>query len=195
MRTSSSSDLSASEKPPIPAKWWMVVPPTAHAAMPVDAVTKVVRGSRRATICLSRKDLPVPAPPVKKTLLPPKITSRSTSCCSEVSIRAVAGESDDAEGDDAEGGRSIFRLGAVAAADGPATDLLIGVGLFADADVDGAMGRFIGAGGSSALGWSAFGGGGCPLMRDLHHPMSDSGSASLSIIWMLRRTIVNVALP
>ena len=39
----------------------MVVPPSALAASPVDAVTKVDPGGRELKMCFSSSDLPVPA--------------------------------------------------------------------------------------------------------------------------------------
>ena len=53
-----------------PAKAFMVVPPKAEAAKPVEAVTKVVSLGRACRMCFNSRDLPVPAHPVKKTLLP-----------------------------------------------------------------------------------------------------------------------------
>ena len=53
-----------------PAKALMVVPPKAEAAKPVEAVTKVVSLGSARSMCFSSRDLPVPAQPVKKTLLP-----------------------------------------------------------------------------------------------------------------------------
>lgn len=53
-----------------PAKAFMVVPPRADAARPVDAVTKVESFGKARRMCFSSSDLPVPAQPVKKTLCP-----------------------------------------------------------------------------------------------------------------------------
>ena len=47
-----------------------MVPPRAEAAKPVDAVTKVVSLGKVRSMCFSSSDLPVPAQPVKNTLLP-----------------------------------------------------------------------------------------------------------------------------
>ena len=47
-----------------------MTPPIRHAATPVEAVTTVPSGGRVEMIFLSRKDFPVPAEPVKKTLRP-----------------------------------------------------------------------------------------------------------------------------
>ena len=48
----------------------MVVPPSAEAAMPVEAVMKVLSRGSALRMCFSSRDLPVPAQPVKKTLTP-----------------------------------------------------------------------------------------------------------------------------
>lgn len=48
----------------------MVVPPSAEAARPVEAVTKVLSLGKLRRMCFSSSDLPVPAQPVKKTLCP-----------------------------------------------------------------------------------------------------------------------------
>ena len=47
-----------------------MVPPRAEAARPVEAVTKVESLGKACRMCFSSSDLPVPAHPVKKTLLP-----------------------------------------------------------------------------------------------------------------------------
>ena len=55
------------------------------------AVTKVASGGRAPMHLRTRKLLPVPAPPVKKTFLPP-LTASSTYLCSAVSsCRDVSG--------------------------------------------------------------------------------------------------------
>ena len=46
---------------PTPAKVWRVVPPSAQAASPVEAVTKVESSGRALRMCFSTSDLPVPA--------------------------------------------------------------------------------------------------------------------------------------
>jgi len=86
---SSAIDRSA---PPIPAQWCTVTPPTWHAATPVLAVANVVALDMRWIIWRRRNDLPVPAPPVKKSDLPLSAAS-STRCCSSVSDSRAAGES------------------------------------------------------------------------------------------------------
>src|ERR1700744_1312860 len=64
-------------------------------ARPVDAVTAYRSGSERylcfnwAMIAFIRTDLPVPAEPVKKTLLPSSITAFITAFCS--SLKKVSG--------------------------------------------------------------------------------------------------------
>lgn len=58
---------------PMPAKEWIVVPPIAQAAIPVEAVTTTPSFDRpckllRAVIMWRKStDFPVPAEPVKKT--------------------------------------------------------------------------------------------------------------------------------
>lgn len=52
---------------PAPEKWKMVVPHTWTAAIPVVAVTNVVLLGRMRTSCCTKKDFPVPAPPVINT--------------------------------------------------------------------------------------------------------------------------------
>jgi hypothetical protein len=79
LRSTSAARRSAVPWPsPMPAKEWIVTPPMLQAAMPVGAVTTTA-SDRPAAACLSlrpammrrrRKDLPVPALPVKKMLLP-----------------------------------------------------------------------------------------------------------------------------
>ncbi|KAF9786028.1 hypothetical protein BJ322DRAFT_1057548, partial [Thelephora terrestris] len=53
------------------------------AAIPVDAVTEMIRRARTAQrmTSLIRTDFPVPAGPVKKTFSP-RATLSNTSCCS-----------------------------------------------------------------------------------------------------------------
>lgn len=55
--------------------------PIRHAATPVDAVATVPSGGNEEMIFRSRKLLPVPAEPVKKTFLPDR-HDLNTSCCS-----------------------------------------------------------------------------------------------------------------
>jgi hypothetical protein len=45
----------------------MVTPLIWHAAIPVEAVTKVVADGSLETIWHNRNDFPTPAPPVRKT--------------------------------------------------------------------------------------------------------------------------------
>ena len=70
---------------PIPANECKVVPPTWHAAMPVEPVTKTQRWpcspSSACTMWLSVNDLPVPAPPVRKKLSPALAASTALRCC------------------------------------------------------------------------------------------------------------------
>ena len=77
---------------PTPAQKCSVVPPIWHAATPVEAVAKVVAAGIRCRIWRSRKLLPVPAPPVKKSDLPLS-AKLSTACCSSVSRARAIGES------------------------------------------------------------------------------------------------------
>ena len=44
----------------VPAKALSVVPPSAEAARPVEAVVKVVAGGSALRMCFSSSDLPVP---------------------------------------------------------------------------------------------------------------------------------------
>lgn len=73
---------------PTPPKLCSVIPPTLHAAIPVDAVTATASDLLRyfsfssAMMLRSSTDLPVPADPVKKTFLPCFTTASSTRCCS-----------------------------------------------------------------------------------------------------------------
>mmetsp|Transcript_17149 Transcript_17149/g.64956 ORF Transcript_17149/g.64956 Transcript_17149/m.64956 type:complete len:485 (-) Transcript_17149:67-1521(-) len=68
---------------PTPEKAWSVTPPTAHAAMPVDAVTTTLRASLRTawTSLVTVRDFPVPAAPVR-SMLAPALASCSTARCS-----------------------------------------------------------------------------------------------------------------
>ena len=67
----------------IPAKACNVVPPMWHAAAPVLAVTNVLCGGSIVIKRFKRYDFPVPALPVKNTLLP-DLTALSTAICSAV---------------------------------------------------------------------------------------------------------------
>ena len=160
-----------------------------HAATPVDAVANVVAAGRRFMISRSRKDLPVPAPPVKKSDVPLS-AARSTSACSSVSASAAPGESDGPPASDQSGeamsrSRDFFfstrgvRLGRP---DGR---------LALDGDMR-ASARF---GGGVGAGTLAFGGGGRPDASDPHHARSSAASASLTRMRRLRFTMISVHLP
>lgn len=164
--------------------------------LPVEAVTKVVCGSSRETICLSRKLFPTPAPPVKKTLFLPSTTSRITSCCSDVSRRAALGE----RSGEAGCTQPILRAGGRLGLDAE----------LAAEEVDGARARFeIGAGATAGRDGGeeqeanaaanglprADGGGGPPLARARIQAPSASGSALLSMSVMFFLTSVSEAFP
>ena len=63
-----------------PANAWSVVPPIWQAAAPVLAVTKVLWGGSIVIKRFNRYDLPVPALPVKNTLLPALIAFITAVC-------------------------------------------------------------------------------------------------------------------
>mmetsp|Transcript_129341 Transcript_129341/g.374560 ORF Transcript_129341/g.374560 Transcript_129341/m.374560 type:complete len:511 (-) Transcript_129341:225-1757(-) len=77
---------------PIAAHLCSVTPPNWLAASAVDAVMAVPMGSNIWINCRRRKDLPVPAPPVKKMLWPCNAASQ-TCRCSSVSSKVASGES------------------------------------------------------------------------------------------------------
>ena len=73
MRGSSCSQrqaFTATSARPTPAKALRVVPPSAQAARPVEAVANVAPAGSAASTCRSSSDFPVPAQPVKNTLRP-----------------------------------------------------------------------------------------------------------------------------
>ncbi|KAI0344110.1 hypothetical protein BDW22DRAFT_1305332, partial [Trametopsis cervina] len=78
-----STSLSAGSFPsPIAAHECSVLPPTLTAAIPVEAVTAnfISFSLHHRMISRSRTDLPVPAEPVKNTLLPLWTIFRTCSC-------------------------------------------------------------------------------------------------------------------
>ena len=100
-RLTIAQSLSAGSRPwPIPANECSVTPPMLQAAMPVGAVTTTASGRfssryfslRSEMMRRRRKDLPVPAEPVKKTDLPSITTSRHTCVCSSVSESSAGAE-------------------------------------------------------------------------------------------------------
>mmetsp|Transcript_50372 Transcript_50372/g.142015 ORF Transcript_50372/g.142015 Transcript_50372/m.142015 type:complete len:528 (-) Transcript_50372:103-1686(-) len=78
---SSRANVATSASPrPMPAHLCTVVPPRWLAASAVGAVTAVPAGSRALSSWWRRKDLPVPAPPVKKRLSPLSAASQIARC-------------------------------------------------------------------------------------------------------------------
>lgn len=79
---------------PTPQNECRVTPPTRHAATPVDAVTTRLSGGNEDMILLNKYDFPLPAAPVKKTLLPlkqaknkfNKMVNRCRSCHRKISV-------------------------------------------------------------------------------------------------------------
>lgn len=113
---------------PMPAKWLTVVPPTLHAAIPVEAQAKVVLAGIVSRMMRIRRDLPVPgrvgngggserggggrwglslrppgapALPVKNTLFP-RFTKSNTSCC--LPDKTSCGASGHGDGPNSPGG-------------------------------------------------------------------------------------------
>mmetsp|Transcript_45478 Transcript_45478/g.116364 ORF Transcript_45478/g.116364 Transcript_45478/m.116364 type:complete len:214 (+) Transcript_45478:996-1637(+) len=79
LRTSTSNGASPR---PMPAKLCSVVPPSWHAAKPVEAVKKVEWDGSSCRMRRSNSDLPVPAGPVRNKLFPCMIYCSATSCSS-----------------------------------------------------------------------------------------------------------------
>ena len=70
---------------PMPAHEWIVTPCTCDAAMPVGAVTATSPDIRASSCWIrkrNKKDLPVPAAPVRKALAPPSTRSAAMRCSS-----------------------------------------------------------------------------------------------------------------
>lgn len=80
---------------PKPAHEWIVTPCTCDAAMPVGAVTATPPGCRASSCCMmyrNRKDLPVPAAPVRKQFSPPRTRSAAKRCSSFRAVRGMVTE-------------------------------------------------------------------------------------------------------
>ena len=101
---------------PTPAQLWIVTPPTLLAAMPVGAVTATESSPwRRRSSWMTyrrRKDLPVPAAPLKKTFSP-RIARSAAERCSAVresadTAAAAAEDEDDDEEEDDGAARSFW---------------------------------------------------------------------------------------
>ena len=164
----------------------MVVPPIWHAATPVDAVAKVVAAGMRCMIWRSRKDLPVPAPPVKKRDLPLS-AAPSTACCSAVSCSRAAGESGGSAGESGMRGRDF--LPACWLGEAPLTKP-------GERDESGRLAKSSSACCRCALGASISSFREAPpLMSERHHATSASGSVPLMSSTVLRLTSCSVALP
>ena len=99
---------------PTPAQEWIVTPPTLLAAMPVGAVTATESSPwRRRSSWMTyrrRKDLPVPAAPLKKTFSP-RIARSAAERCSivrESADTAAAAEDDDDDEEEDDGAARSF---------------------------------------------------------------------------------------